>query len=88
MRLGIVADIHGNDVALRAVLKDSTRLNLRPLLAGCSADVVIGGHTHVSVLTGQHQPRGFRVSASYTDRRTVPDRIEDPYPGSARRVSR
>jgi predicted phosphodiesterase len=87
VRLGIIADIHGNDVALRAVLNDAARLDvdrwwalgdlvlfgprpvlgvhaspraddgpgiepgitdeeLRTLLAGCGADVVIGGHTH------------------------------------------
>jgi len=28
MRLGIIADIHGNDVALRAVLKDADRLGV------------------------------------------------------------
>lgn len=102
VRLGIIADIHGNDVALRAVLNDAGRLavdrwwalgdlalfgprsaevlrlqlpagvtilgvhaspraddgpgiepgiadeQLRPLLAGCGADVVVGGHTHVA----------------------------------------
>ncbi len=28
MRLGVIADIHGNDVALRAVLKDADRLDV------------------------------------------------------------
>ena len=28
MRLGIIADIHGNDVALRAVLRDADRLDV------------------------------------------------------------
>lgn len=37
MRLGVLADIHGSEIALRAVLDDA---------AGCGADIVIGGHTH------------------------------------------
>ncbi len=28
MRLGIVADVHGNDVALRAVLEDAARFHV------------------------------------------------------------
>ena len=28
MKMGIIADIHGNDVALRAVLKDAERLDV------------------------------------------------------------
>jgi len=29
MRLGVIADVHGNDVALRAVLDDAARQRLR-----------------------------------------------------------
>lgn len=84
MRLGVIADIHGNEVALRAILEDAEQMavdrwwalgdlvlfgprpvevldllsalpgiepeiseeRLGDLLAGCDADLVIGGHTH------------------------------------------
>jgi predicted phosphodiesterase len=63
MRLGVMADVHGNDVALRAVLDDAASCHVdrwwvlgdlvlfglvQRLLAGCAADVVIGGHTHIA----------------------------------------
>ncbi len=48
MRLGVVADIHGNDVALRAVLKDSAGLNVDQWWA--LGDLVLFGPRPAEVL--------------------------------------
>ena len=81
MRLGIIADIHGNDVALRAVLKDAAHLAVdrwwalgdlvlfgpRPaevlaLLQGMPGISMLRGNTDRYVLTGE-QPAPHATAA-------------------------
>jgi putative phosphoesterase len=66
MRLGIVADIHGNDVALRAVLNDSARLHVDQWWA--LGDLVLFGPRPAEVLELLLSLPGIRMLRGNTDR--------------------
>jgi hypothetical protein len=60
MRLGIMADIHGNDVALRAVLDDAADCRVHP------GDLA---HGTVDGLKAEHRMVSFDVEAVVRDLR-------------------
>lgn len=66
MRLGIVADIHGNDVALRAVLRDAERLHVDRWWA--LGDLVLFGPRPAEVLACLHHLPGLSMLRGNTDR--------------------
>lgn len=66
MRLGIIADIHGNDVALRAVLQDAARLDVDCWWA--LGDLVLFGPCPAEVLELLHGLPGIRMLRGNTDR--------------------
>jgi predicted phosphodiesterase len=66
MRLGIVADIHGNDVALRAVLNDADRLDVDRWWA--LGDLVLFGPRPVEVLELLQALPGISMLRGNTDR--------------------
>jgi putative phosphoesterase len=66
VRLGIVADIHGNDVALREVLKDSARLGVDQWWA--LGDLVLFGPRPAEVLELLQGLPGIRMLRGNTDR--------------------
>jgi predicted phosphodiesterase len=66
MKLGIVADIHGNDVALRAVLKDADRLDVDRWWA--LGDLVLFGPRPVEVLELLQGLRCVSMLRGNTDR--------------------
>ncbi len=66
MKLGIVADIHGNDVALRAVLKDADRFEVDRWWA--LGDLVLFGPRPVEVLELLHGLPDIGMLRGNTDR--------------------
>jgi putative phosphoesterase len=66
VRLGIVADIHGNDVALRAVLQDAERLHVDRWWA--LGDLVLFGPRPAEVLACLHHLPGLSMLRGNTDR--------------------
>jgi predicted phosphodiesterase len=66
MRLGIIADIHGNDVALRAVLKDADRLDVDRWWA--LGDLVLFGPRPAEVLELLKGLPGISMLRGNTDR--------------------
>ena len=66
MRLGIIADIHGNDVALRAVLEDAARLDVDCWWA--LGDLVLSGPRPVEVLELLQGLPGISMLRGNTDR--------------------
>jgi predicted phosphodiesterase len=66
MRLGIVADVHGNDVALRAVLKDAERLSVDRWWA--LGDLVLFGPRPAEVLELLQGLPGISMLRGNTDR--------------------
>jgi putative phosphoesterase len=64
--MGIVADIHGNDVALRAVLRDSARLDVDQWWA--LGDLVLFGPRPAEVLEILQGLPGIRMLRGNTDR--------------------
>ena len=66
MRLGIIADIHGNDVALRAVLKDAERLEVDRWWA--LGDLVLFGPRPAEVLERLRSQPGLSMLRGNTDR--------------------
>jgi putative phosphoesterase len=66
MRLGIIADIHGNDVALRAVLKDADSLGVDRWWA--LGDLVLFGPRPVEVLELLHGLPGVGMLRGNIDR--------------------
>ena len=66
MRMGIIADIHGNDVALRAVLKDADRLAVDSWWA--LGDLVLFGPRPAEVLELLRGLPGIRMLRGNTDR--------------------
>jgi putative phosphoesterase len=66
MRLGIIADIHGNDVALRAVLRDADRLDVDCWWA--LGDLVLFGPRPAEVLELLQGLPGISMLRGNTDR--------------------
>lgn len=66
MRLGMIADIHGNDVALRAVLKDAARLGVDHWWA--LGDLVLFGPRPAEVLELLQGLPGISMLRGNTDR--------------------
>jgi putative phosphoesterase len=66
VRLGIIADIHGNDVALRAVLRDADRLDVDCWWA--LGDLVLFGPRPAEVLALLQRLPGIRMLRGNTDR--------------------
>jgi putative phosphoesterase len=66
MRLGIIADIHGNDVALRAVLKDADHLAVDRWWA--LGDLVLSGPRPAEVLKLLQDLPGISMLRGNTDR--------------------
>ena len=66
MKLGIVADIHGNEVALRAVLKDAERVGVARWWA--LGDLVLFGPRPAEVLELLHGLPGISMLRGNTDR--------------------
>jgi predicted phosphodiesterase len=66
MKLGIVADIHGNDVALRAVLNDADRFDVDRWWA--LGDLVLFGPRPAEVLELLHGLPGISMLRGNTDR--------------------
>lgn len=66
MRLGVIADIHGNDVALRAVLEDAERLHVDRWWA--LGDLVLFGPRPVEVLEILRTLPGIEMLSGNTDR--------------------
>jgi putative phosphoesterase len=78
MRLGIMADIHGNDVALRAVVEDSTQLGVDQWWA--LGDLVLFGPRPAEVLELLQGLPGMRMLRGNTDRYVLTG--EQPAPHS------
>jgi putative phosphoesterase len=76
VKLGIIADIHGNDVALRAVLKDADPLGVDRWWA--LGDLVLFGPRPVEVLDLLHGLPGIGMLRGNTDRYVLTG--EQPYP--------
>lgn len=66
MRLGVIADIHGNDEALRAVLKDADRVGVDRWWA--LGDLVLFGPRPAEVLELLHGLPGLSMLRGNTDR--------------------
>lgn len=66
MKLGIIADIHGNDVALRALLKDAVRFDVDRWWA--LGDLVLFGPRPAEVLELLHGLPGINMLRGNTDR--------------------
>jgi putative phosphoesterase len=66
MRLGVIADIHGNDVALRAVLQDAGRLGVDRWWA--LGDLVLFGPRPAEVLGLLRELPGIAMLGGNTDR--------------------
>lgn len=66
MRLGVVADIHGNDVALRAVLRDAAALDVERWWA--LGDLVLFGPRPAEVLELLQCLPGISMLRGNTDR--------------------
>lgn len=64
--MGIIADIHGNDVALRAVLKDASRFGVDCWWA--LGDLVLFGPRPAEVLELLHELPGIKMLRGNTDR--------------------
>ena len=78
MRLGVIADIHGNDVALRAVLKDAGPLHVDRWWA--LGDLVLFGPRPAEVLELLHGLPGISMLRGNTDRYVLTG--EQPAPHS------
>jgi putative phosphoesterase len=81
MRIGIVADIHGNDVALRAVLGDSARLDVDRWWA--LGDLVLFGPRPAEVLELLQGLPGIRMLRGNTDRYVVTGEQPAPHATAA-----
>jgi predicted phosphodiesterase len=66
VKIGIIADIHGNDVALRAVLKDASRFGVDCWWA--LGDLVLFGPRPAEVLELLHGLPGIKMLRGNTDR--------------------
>jgi predicted phosphodiesterase len=78
MRLGVMADIHGNDVALRAVLKDAGQFGVDRWWA--LGDLVLFGPRPAEVLELLHGLPGISMLRGNTDRYVLTG--EQPAPHS------
>jgi putative phosphoesterase len=78
MRIGVIADIHGNDVALRAVLQDAGPLHVERWWA--LGDLVLFGPRPAEVLELLHSLPGISMLRGNTDRYVLTG--EQPAPHS------
>jgi predicted phosphodiesterase len=81
VRLGIIADIHGNDVALRAVLKDAARWDVDRWWA--LGDLVLFGPRPAEVLELLHGLPNIGMLRGNTDRYVLTGEQPDPHATAA-----
>ncbi|HEX6520525.1 MAG TPA: metallophosphoesterase family protein [Streptosporangiaceae bacterium] len=81
MRLGVIADIHGNDVALRAVLKDADHLSVDRWWA--LGDLVLFGPRPAEVLELLQSLPGLSMLRGNTDRYVLTGEQPDPHATAA-----
>jgi putative phosphoesterase len=81
MRLGIIADIHGNDIALRAVLKDADGLDVDFWWA--LGDLVLFGPRPAEVLELLQSLPGVSMLRGNTDRYVLTDEQPAPHATAA-----
>ncbi|HEY3866804.1 MAG TPA: metallophosphoesterase family protein [Actinocrinis sp.] len=81
MRLGIIADIHGNDVALRAVLKDADSFAVERWWA--LGDLVLFGPRPVEVLEILRSLPRISMLRGNTDRYVLTGEQPEPHPTAA-----
>ena len=81
MRLGILADVHGNDVALRAVLKDADRLGIDRWWA--LGDLVLFGPRPAEVLELLLALPGISMLRGNTDRYVLTGEQPAPHASAA-----
>jgi len=86
MRLGIVADIHGNDVALRAVVKDAVREEVDHWWA--LGDLVLFGPRPAEVLELLHGMPGISMLRGNTDRYVLTGEQPAPHATAADAAAR
>ena len=85
MRLGVIADIHGNDVALRAVLEDAERLDVDRWWA--LGDLVLFGPRPVEVLDVLRGLPGIEMLRGNTDRYVLTGEQPAPHATAADAVA-
>lgn len=85
MRLGVIADIHGNDVALRAVLKDAEGLDVDRWWA--LGDLVLFGPRPVEVLELLRTLPGIEMLRGNTDRYVLTGEQPAPHATAADAVA-
>ncbi|WP_169739781.1 metallophosphoesterase family protein [Actinospica robiniae] len=85
MRLGVIADIHGNDVALRAVLKDAESLEVDRWWA--LGDLVLFGPRPVEVLQLLRTLPGIEMLRGNTDRYVLTGEQPAPHATAADAVA-
>jgi putative phosphoesterase len=81
VKLGVIADIHGNDVALRAVLKDAERLEVDRWWA--LGDLVLFGPRPAEVLEIMLGLPGIGMLRGNTDRYVLTDEQPSPHATAA-----
>jgi putative phosphoesterase len=84
VRLGIIADIHGNDVALRAVLKDADRFAVDRWWA--LGDLVLFGPRPVEVLQLLRSLPGIGMLRGNTDRYVLTGEQPEPHETAVKAV--
>jgi predicted phosphodiesterase len=85
MRLGVIADIHGNDVALRAVLDDAEHLHIDRWWA--LGDLVLFGPRPVEVLDVLRGLPGIEMLRGNTDRYVLTGEQPAPHATAADAVA-
>ena len=85
MRLGVIADIHGNDVALRAVLEDAARWDVDRWWA--LGDLVLFGPRPVEVLDVLRGLPGIEMLRGNTDRYVLTGEQPTPHATAADAVT-
>jgi predicted phosphodiesterase len=80
VKMGIIADIHGNDVALRAVLQDARRFGVDRWWA--LGDLVLFGPRPAEVLELLYGLPGIKMLRGNTDRYVLTGERPAPHHGS------